>query len=237
MKRRRLGQHYLIDDGVVRAMVVLADISGSERVLEIGPGKGALSRELVGHGSSFEAFEVDRENYRIVREVLNGQNAKVILGDAFDRSSTFDVLVSSLPYSQSSRFVIWLSRAEYKRAVVLLQEDFVEKILAPPGSRNYRAISAIAQVSSQVEAISRVGREAFQPPPRVASMIVRFKPVLRLQRAETLNIQQLFSLRKRQVGTALSELGMSSRGTDFGKRRVFSLNPEEVHRLCMPENA
>ena len=65
------------------------------------------------------------------------------------------MLLSSLPYSESSPFVEWLSRRRYDRAVVLLQRDFAMKITAPPGSPAYRAVSVISQASAQVEIVSR----------------------------------------------------------------------------------
>jgi 16S rRNA (adenine1518-N6/adenine1519-N6)-dimethyltransferase len=233
MKRRSLGQHYLVDGGVVRRMVDAAGVGPGERVLEIGTGRGTLTRELVGLGSGFEGYEIDRENYQATLDVLGGARAEMHLGDAFEERPDFDVLVASLPYSRSAAFVEWLSGMEYDRAVVLLQEDFVRKVLAPPGSRDYRGVSALAQISSYVEELGRVGRASFSPPPKVSSMLVRVRPKLRVSEEELSNIKRLFSLRRRQVASVLAELGMEGR-EPYGRRRVYSLTPEEVHLLCSP---
>src|SRR5580698_10003162 len=114
-RRRALGQHYLIDPSVTALMVRLAAIERDDRVLEIGTGRGALTRGLSGASDSFEAFELDRDNYLATKEL--GLDVVLHHGDAFADSREFDVLVSSLPYSESSNFVEWLSRHHYEKAV------------------------------------------------------------------------------------------------------------------------
>ena len=231
MKRRRLGQHYLVDDDAVDRLVSLARIEPSEGVLEIGTGKGAVTKRLIGEGASFEGYEVDRQNYKDTMEAIRGTRARLHLADAFEQRPRFDVLVSSLPYSESSRFVQWLSGAEFDRAVVVLQEDFVRKIMAPPGDRDYRGVSAIAQVAFDVKVLDRVGRSSFAPPPRVNSVIVSFEPKRKLTESEVAGVQRLFSLRRKQVGAALAKLGVSPR-KDYGRRRIYGLKPAEVLEVC-----
>jgi 16S rRNA (adenine1518-N6/adenine1519-N6)-dimethyltransferase len=232
MRRQRLGQHYLVDPAIVRRIVEVAHVQPGERVLEIGTGLGVLTKELVRLGKSFEGYEVDKENHEATRAMLAGTGAKLHLGDAFEDRPDFDVLVASLPYSRSAEFVEWLGGIEYDRAVVLLQEDFVRKVLAPPGSRDYRAVSALAQISSDVEELGRVGRSSFSPPPRVNSLIVRINPKVTVSAKEASMVKKLFSLRRRQVASVLVGLGMAGESGGYGTRRVYSLTPEEVHRLC-----
>jgi len=233
LKRRRLGQHYLVDGATVRRIVSIADIKQNERVLEIGTGKGALTRELAELGASLKGYEVDRQNFEETSIAVRGTRAQIVLADAFDQSPDFDVLVSSLPYSESARFVQWLGTIGFGRAVVLLQEDFVRKILAPPGTRDYRGVSALAQLCFEIRVLDKVSRASFSPAPRVNSVIVSFAPRLRVTRAEVSNVIRLFSLRRRRADSALAELGMKWDGS-FGQRRVYSLRPEEVHGLCLP---
>jgi 16S rRNA A1518/A1519 N6-dimethyltransferase RsmA/KsgA/DIM1 with predicted DNA glycosylase/AP lyase activity len=234
MKRRRLGQHYLKDRAVVRRMVSLASISPSDRVLEIGTGKGALTRELVGLGARFDAYEVDEENFAETEEVVHGSGVRLHLADPFEQEPKFDILVSSLPYSESSRFVNWLSGIPFRLAVVLLQDDFARKILAPPGDRDYRGISALAQLAFDVKIVERVKRDSFAPQPRVNSVIVKISPKMRVPKTEASNIVRLFSLRRRRVDAALGKLGMEWTGGK-GTRRVNALTPAEVHEICRPK--
>jgi len=232
MKRRRLGQHYLVDQEVVRRVVSLANIGPGDRVLEVGTGKGALTKELVGLGASYLGYEVDRANFAETSNLVRGTGARVVLADAFEERPDFDVLVSSLPYSESAAFVRWLSGMGFRRAVVVLQEDFVRKIMAPPGSRDYRGISALSQICFDVRVLGSVPRAAFVPQPRVGSTIASFTPIRRIEKAEAMNVIRLFSLRRRLADSALTELGMKGAGS-FGRRRVNSLRPDEVHLLCV----
>lgn len=231
MKKRRLGQHYLADRELALRIVELAKIRPTERILEIGTGKGALTRLLAGRGASLVGYEVDRANYDETLNAVAKAGAQILLADAFEEAPEFDVLVASLPYSESSRFVAWLSTMKFDRAVVMLQEDFARKIQAPPGDREYRGISALAQIAFDVKVLELVGRGAFTPRPSVGSAVVSFRPRLRLSMDEVARIVRLFSLRRRQVGSALAELGME-KGKEFGRRRVYWLAPEEVHELC-----
>jgi 16S rRNA (adenine1518-N6/adenine1519-N6)-dimethyltransferase len=233
MKRRRLGQHYLVDPEVIRRVVSLADIGPADRVLEIGTGKGALTKRLAGLGASYLGYEVDRANFEEASNLVRGTGARVVLADAFKEHPDFDVLVSSLPYSESATFVRWLSGIEFRRAVVVLQEDFIKKIRAPPGSRDYRGVSALSQICFDVRVLGCVPRDAFSPQPRVGSAIASFTPVRSIEKAEVMNVIRLFSLRRRLADSALTELGMKGPGS-FGKRRVNSLRPDEVHFLCVP---
>ncbi len=232
MKRQRLGQHYLVDAQVIREIVGFARIQPSERVLEIGTGRGALTGELVRLGAAFIGYEVDEDNYEATREAVRGTRAEMVHGDAFAGEPSFDVLVTSLPYSESATFVRWLSSREFSRAIAVLQQDFVEKITAAPGDREYRGISAVAQIAFGVKVLRKVARAAFDPQPRVDSVIVSFVPKRKIAQDEVSDVIRLFSLRRRQVDVALAKLGME-RKRSFGRRRVVSLAPEEVHEICL----
>jgi 16S rRNA A1518/A1519 N6-dimethyltransferase RsmA/KsgA/DIM1 with predicted DNA glycosylase/AP lyase activity len=232
-----LGQHYLIETSVVDSMIDLADIKGDERVLEIGTGKGALTKRLVSLTNRLEGYEIDMANYEQLQREL-GQSLSLHNRDVFkSQVGDFDVLLSSLPYSESSVFVEWLSRRRYDRAVVLVQWDFARKITAPPGSRAYRAVSVISQASAQVEIVSDVGRLSFEPPPRVDSCLVMMKWRRCLTSEEIAMIKRIFSQKRRTVKAALRSLGLvaprsasstSSRDGASPQCRVNSLRPESV---------
>lgn len=231
-KRRALGQHYLRDQSVAEAMVRLAAIEEGDRVLEIGTGRGALTRLLADGPGRLEAFELDESNYRATMD-LGLDRVALHLGDAFAGPREFDVLVSSLPYSESSTFVEWLSGHRYRRAVVLLQKDFVEKLLAEPGDGAYRAMSVVSQVSSQVRMELDVPRESFEPPPRVSSVVVTVTPREVLSQERTRLVKMLFSQRRRMLGGALRELGLGrgQLGAEWLSRRVQDLSPSDFRDL------
>lgn len=215
-------------------MVDLAAIRRGERVLEIGTGRGALTRELAPLASSFEGYEIDRECWEGLRKELG---ASVVLHneDAFESSPEFDVLLSSLPYSESSRFVEWLSRRRYDRAVVMLQRDFALKITAAPSSPEYRAVSVISQASAQVEIVADVSRLSFDPPPRVNSCLVTMRWRRTLSGEQVAMIKRIFSQKRRTVRAALKSLGLeappSAPEPDANlplQCRVNSLRPDSI---------
>lgn len=229
---RRLGQHYLVDQSVISKLVSFAAIRRGERVLEIGTGKGAVTTELAKVATSLEGYEIDEENLRETKEVVHNPRVKLRLGDAFEKGPRFDVLVASLPYSRSSTFVEWIAQRRYDRAVVVLQEDFVRKVTALPGQRNYRAVSVIAQLSSVISELDRVPRSAFSPQPRVNSVIAAWRPRRKLGPTEIAAVKRLFSLRRRQVNSAISELG-GKPAAGLGKARVNALPPDLALSLAL----
>lgn len=211
-------------------MVSLAKIAEREKVLEIGTGKGVLTRELCRVASEVEGYEVDGDNFRATRLAAGSRRLRLHLADAFQAEPRFDVLVSSLPYSKSSIFIEWISKVTYRRAVVLLQEDFVRKVVSSPGERDYRAVSAIAQCSSAVEVRERVPRSAFSPQPRVGSALVSIRPRLRLSDEQIKRIKRLFALRRKTVAAALGGRAPNL-GEDLRRRRVYTLTPAEILEL------
>ncbi|MDG7020595.1 MAG: hypothetical protein JRN23_01530 [Nitrososphaerota archaeon] len=232
-RRRALGQHYLVDKKAVDSMIALAAIKQGERVLEIGTGTGALTRELVRLTDMLEGYEVDRESYGLLRGELGGLSLVLHNEDVFDASPVFDVLLSSLPYSESSRFVEWLAQRKYDRAVVLLQRDFAKKITATPGDPSYRAVSVISQASARVEMVTDVRRQCFEPPPRVDSCVVSMTWRRTLNVGQIAMIKRIFSQKRRTVRAALKSLGLvepplAAAGDEKNIYRVNSLRPESV---------
>jgi 16S rRNA (adenine1518-N6/adenine1519-N6)-dimethyltransferase len=228
MKRRRLGQHYLSDPAVAEKLVSASEAGPGDAVLEIGTGRGELTAMLCERAKSVEAYEVDRENAEVTSRNVRSRNLTLRVADAFESRPSFDVLVSSVPYSRSSDFVEWLAQLQFKKAAVLLQKDFVDKLAARPGDRNYRAVSAIGQMAFRIAVRHRVPREAFEPAPKVDSAIVVLTPRARLTREEISRLKELFALRRKTVRAA----GVGGRAlASFGQRRIYTLGPEELETI------
>jgi 16S rRNA (adenine1518-N6/adenine1519-N6)-dimethyltransferase len=233
-RRKRLGQHYLVDRSVIEEVIRLVPRGTGQKVLEIGTGRGALTSELCRVASKLEAFEIDRDNYeRTKRLTKEFPWVDLKLVDAFEQDPEFDIVVSSLPYSESSRFVEWLSTKRYEKAIVILQEDFVRKIMAKPGRKNYRAISVISQCSSRIEIVRRVLRSSFDPPPMVSSVLIVIQPRLKLSSDTIATIKKLFSVRRRRIGGALKTLGIECELKSPKKeQRVYQMDPDDLLEIA-----
>ncbi len=228
-KRRALGQHYLVDPSVVQLMIETSSIKQDERVLEIGTGRGVLTERLCELSGHVEAFELDDANYLATRRRVE-KGLDLHLGDAFSTRPMFDVLVSSLPYSESSNFVEWLSQRNYDRAIVILQKEFVEKLMSEPRKRSYRAISVIFQLSSSIEVVGEVDRDSFAPPPRVSSVVAVIKPRAIITSRQIRLVKMLFSQKKKKLGMALGRLGFDDKrvAPEQLSRRVWDLSALEI---------
>ncbi|MCP8304756.1 MAG: ribosomal RNA small subunit methyltransferase A [archaeon] len=205
MKRRRLGQHSLIDEEMINEMVMVAEVSGRDVVFEFGSGTGNLTEILCERAGRVVSYEIDENFYNRAKSRLGElKNLKLIHGDALKSRHKFNKLVSNIPYSKSREFIIWLSRKSFERAVITVQKEFAEKLLSQQGSKDYKAITVIARASFDMEPLKVVGRDSFKPRPRVDSLMLLLKPKPdKIDDATISSLKLLFSFRGKKVGTAI----------------------------------
>ncbi|MEN6517434.1 MAG: 16S rRNA (adenine(1518)-N(6)/adenine(1519)-N(6))-dimethyltransferase RsmA [Methanospirillum sp.] len=176
----RHDQHFLIDPTAVDRIVGAYPVEG-RHVLEIGPGRGALTAALLGAGASVTAIEYDRlltEHLatRFAPEIAAGR-LELIQGDAARCPwPEFELVVANLPYSISSPVVFRLLESPYEAAVLMFQREFAERMRAPIGSSECGRLSVMVQTWARVEACFVLPSSAFSPPPAVESMVVRITP-------------------------------------------------------------
>ena len=183
--KRSLGQNFLVDPNLQRAIVSALDVQATDEVLEIGPGTGALTRHLVGLPRRLVLVELDRELAGRLAEALDGRpEVTVVQGDVLDTDLAAlaeDVsalkVIGNIPYNRTSPIVFrLLERPRPAEIVIMVQKEVGERMLAAPGSRTYGALSVGVRVVARVERVLRVRRTAFRPVPRVDSMVVRIRP-------------------------------------------------------------
>ncbi len=177
-RRPRLGQHFLTDERVVQRSVGYAELSGEETVLEVGPGRGVLTRALAEAAGEVVAVELDQDLARDLEGALPG-NVRLVVGDALEVDlPRFDACVSNLPYQISSPFTFrLLDTPGWSRSVLMFQREFAERLAATPGSGGeWGRLAANVQLRAEVEVLERVPPGAFDPPPRVESALVRLVP-------------------------------------------------------------
>lgn len=187
--RRRFAQHFLIDEQVVSDIVAAIRPQRNDRVLEIGPGLGALTRPLLAALDRLHVVEIDRDLVARLTQTFPAERLMVHQADAleFDFAALGPQLrvVGNLPYNISTPLLFHLADgAEHIRDIhVMLQKEVVARMVAAPGGPDYGRLSVMLQYRFALEHVLSVPAEAFRPPPKVESAVVRLAPLHR-ERAE-----------------------------------------------------
>lgn len=203
-----LGQHFLIDERVAHRQVEAASIRPEETVLEIGPGLGVLTRLLATRGRRVVAIEKDRRLAGALADL--GGSVEIVVADALRAEwPAFDVMVANLPYQISSPITFRLLDTGFDRAILMFQEEFAERMVARPGTKDYSRLTVSVAHRAECSRIERVPRTAFHPAPRVDSAIVRI--VRRPPPYEVLDetlfravVDACFAHRRKTIGNALA---------------------------------
>lgn len=184
--RKRFGQHFLHDPAVIERIIDAIGTAPGERLVEIGPGEGALTLPLLARGIHLTVIELDRDlAARLAERPEAGDTLTVVQGDALKVSLAALVapgerlrLVGNLPYNVSTPLLFrFLEQAGVIRDMhFMLQREVVERMVAPPGSKTYGRLSVMLAAACRVEALFDIGPGAFRPAPRVWSSVVRLEP-------------------------------------------------------------
>jgi 16S rRNA (adenine1518-N6/adenine1519-N6)-dimethyltransferase len=214
---------------VLAKIVAASAVGKGETVCEAGTGNGVLTEELCKHAKKALSYEVDRVLYAKARETLAFPNLELVNADVFKNDAEFDVFVSNLPYSRSRDALEWLAARKFDRAIVMVQKEFAQKLLAGPGDENYRTVSVIASHCFSIEPLFDVGRECFEPPPRVESAVIRMTQKSTVTKQTVAKVNKLFSQRNKKASKVAARLGVVR---DFGARRIDQLTPTEIITLA-----
>jgi 16S rRNA (adenine1518-N6/adenine1519-N6)-dimethyltransferase len=232
--KRKYGQHMLVDADILAFIMKSAGINQTESVCEVGTGTGFLTRELCKCAKSVISFEVDEVLFENTKKSLSFfSNLNLVNANVFKFSPFhFDVFVSNIPYSRSKDTLIWLSYRQFDRAIVMVQKEFMDKIEALSGQKNYRAISVITRYSFCLKRLLSVDRTSFNPMPRVDSEIVEMtptnKPRLTTQTVRTLEL--IFSQRNRKLSVLAKRFRWKTE--HLGNRRIDELDPHELVEIA-----
>jgi len=255
-----LGQHFLRDARVLDAVLAAAQLSPGQRILEVGPGPGNLTERLslsAGPAGKVVAIEADTG----LADLLFGRwpNVEVVKGDAVQvdlaKHGKFDRIVANLPYLISgpitAAFLDLLARPEtaWSRAVLMYQREFAERLLANPGTSDYGRLTVHAARRVRVTKVRDVPAAAFDPPPKVESMVLLFEPHARPpfavhdEKVWRAIVDGTFQRRRKQLRNglpaAVGTIGLprqraldalESRG--WSERRPENLSPAEFAQLA-----
>ena len=185
---KRLGQHFLRDQRTIHRIIEALAPKPDETIVEIGPGTGALTSELVERAGRLIAVEFDNKLTSLLNERFSSfDNFKLVMADALTVDFCAEILpaqsarlVANLPYNISTAILQRLiaQRACFEEMVLMLQREVVERLLAPAGTTDRGFISVLVEAYCEAEKLFDVAPGAFRPPPKVWSSVmrVRFRP-------------------------------------------------------------
>jgi 16S rRNA (adenine1518-N6/adenine1519-N6)-dimethyltransferase len=244
--RKRLGQHFLVDENILRVIERLAGLGPDDVVLEIGPGRGVLTRFLADRVAHVHAVEIDgrlEPDLRgLPRTELHWGDALALDLAALDPSP--EKLVSNLPYNVATPIVVEsLDRLPSVRAwCAMVQREVADRFFAVPRTKAYGAVSVLVQLATERTGFHPVSREVFRPRPNVESALVAFRRIAPgIDPAVKRLVEGAFAHRRKTLANSLALTG-AAQGRDVAKAltsigrdpaaRAEALTPDEFTALA-----
>ncbi len=175
---KRLGQHFLKDLSIAARIVSASQLSPDDTVLEPGPGFGVLTRLLSNQAGHVIAVEKDSRLAARLRADFKGTSSvEIVEGDVLKVDlPRFNRVVGTPPYYISSKLVLFLQKSKFGKAHLVFQKEFGQRLLAKPGTRDYGRMSVTAQRMLKIETLMEIPRTAFEPKPKIDSVLVAMEP-------------------------------------------------------------
>ena len=232
-RKSRLGQNFLVDQQAIRRIVAAAGDCSNRTVIEIGPGKGAITRELAAKAEHLVALEVDPELAARLSSTFDpaaagqaGSNVRIETIDvlSFDfMAAAADtgqrlVVVGNLPYYITSPILLKLAEncEALDRAVLMVQREVADRVTAAPGSRDYGLLTVTVQLHGPVERLFTLPPRAFSPPPEVHSTVFRWRFAPRFQELDADRdrflsfLRQVFAFKRKTLANNLKAAGFGA---------------------------
>jgi 16S rRNA (adenine1518-N6/adenine1519-N6)-dimethyltransferase len=225
--RHRFGQNFMIDQNLVRVVADAGMIEAGDVVIEVGPGTGTLTEELLVRGAKVLAVEIDRDLAGLLRErFADNVQFGLIEGDALASKHALNAellaqlaaaqtagcrakLVANLPYNIASPLIIELLGVGVQLLAFTVQKEVAERLRAAAGSDAYGALSVVVQLMARVEVLRTLPPQAFWPAPKIESALVRLTRDNRLgdnANAFSRFVHRLFAARRKTLRKALAQI-------------------------------
>ncbi|MEE4254516.1 MAG: 16S rRNA (adenine(1518)-N(6)/adenine(1519)-N(6))-dimethyltransferase RsmA [Desulfuromusa sp.] len=225
--KKRFGQHFLHDRTVIDKIITAAQLDSQTRVVEIGPGLGVLTDEMLPRSAHVQVMEIDRDLIERL-ETRHDSRLTVHAGDVLKLPwrEFLDhppyTLVANLPYNISSQIVFRLieHRDLFQRVVLMFQREVGERLIASPGGKDYGILSVLCQLWFDMRTVTLVKPGAFNPPPKVDSIVLSFEPLSK-PRVELVDealfkkvVKGAFTQRRKTLRNSLKASGFSATEID-----------------------
>lgn len=215
-----LGQNFLSDGNLLAAIAADAELSADDTAVEVGAGMGALTVKLASTGARVFAFEIDSRLEEYLRPLeATYPRLTVTFADFMKCEPDFGgdyKAIANLPYYITTPVLFrFLDDPHCLSVTVMVQKEVAERMIAPPGGKDYGALSVAAQLAGDVRITRRVGRHMFDPPPNVDSAVVRIRKTGQTDESVKRLVRAAFSMRRKTLVNCLS-------GAGYGKDNVLS---------------
>lgn len=253
--KKHLGQHFLTDPAIALRITDILEDNSPGTVIEVGPGKGILSNELIRRFSgNLVLIELDEESVHFLNQKYEGEKVRILHGDFLNHSlADYPApirVIGNFPYNISSQifFHILEYRDQVDQITGMLQKEVAARIASPPGSKQYGILSVLLQAWYDIRICFHVRPGSFFPPPRVDSSVIELKRNQRMtlgcsEKVFLRLVKSTFNQRRKQLGNSLKRFFLNLPGKDFDlSLRPEQLSVEDFIRLCVllekinPEN-
>ena len=246
--KKKYGQNFLINETIAKEIIKAADIESYDDILEIGPGDGILTREIIKKKpKKFITIEIDKSLKKNLESLFGKENNieyQIIFEDAlkFKESSKFNndfKIISNLPYNISLPLLIkWINQLDQypvaKKMILMFQKEVAERILAKINSKKYGRISILTSVFYDIKKIIDVDKKKFFPIPKVNSTVLMFdllkKPMLDISDIENLKkiTMELFNNRRKKIKKKLQTIFSNEIVKKNFLEQLFDLRAENI---------
>lgn len=242
MYNKKLGQNFLIDENIARKEVEYCDISEKDTVLEVGPGKGILTKILLKKSKKVIAIEIDKNLFNNLKKIFLQKNIILINNDIlktnFNEIPKFNKIVSNLPFQISLPFTIKLLDYDFNKAILIYQKEFAERMIAKNGNKNYSRLSLLIYYKSFCKIIENIPKNKFMPMPKIDSSIVELIPrktppfSLKNEKFYFDLIKNLFNQKRKKIKNNVKKYyKINIDDLPYGENRIGELSPEKIAEL------
>jgi len=230
MKKAKMGQHFLIDKRIIRK---ITNLINGKIILEIGGGKGNLTKEVVKNANFHKLYVVEKDKYlaAFLKALFEKNKKVVIINDDFLNVKPFkvDVIFGNIPYYISSEILFKLYEWDFKYAILMFQKEFVEKMTAKIGSHDFGRLSFNAQNKYNIKPLFYIDEKAFSPKPKVKSCLIRIEKKEPIIKNNEELINKIFSQKNKKIKNIIKLKDHLLK--DIGEKRPWQLTFEEIKKL------
>lgn len=237
--KKYLGQHFLHDQSIIHQIIDLAKLNNATDVIEIGPGQGALTKELIKFSKSVVAYELDRDLINHLKSSLPSKNLEIINKDFLKVELDWKgkkTVVANIPYYITSDilFKLFESADLFDEAILMIQKEVALRLCAKTGNTNYGKLTIACKYFADVHIGINVLSTSFTPPPKVDSSVVVLKFKKRLfnnkeQKKFLLFVKNCFAMRRKKLSNNLKKINLKLTDQQLSKLGLTeNTRPQEV---------